>query len=140
MPLLKKELMPLALLVLLVVAVFGNTLLNQFVYDDKVFVVNNQFIKEFKHIPQFFTDARSFSGDRDFMIYRPLATLSLFLDHWFWNLKPLGYQITNVILHAANVTLVYWLALALAATPVTALLAAAFFAIHPVHCETVSWM
>lgn len=132
--------MPLFILVLLVVVVFGNTLLNQFVYDDKVFVVNNQFIKEFKNVPQFFINARSFSGDRDFMIYRPLAALSLFLDHWFWNLKPLGYHLTNVILHSANVILVYWLALALAATPVTALLAAAIFAIHPVQCETVSWI
>ncbi len=140
MSLTKQNLMPLVILVLLVAVVFGNTLLNQFVYDDKVFVVNNQFIKEFKNIPQFFTNARSFSGDRDFMIYRPLAMLSLFLDHWLWNLKPLGYHVTNLILHAANVILVYWLALALAATPVTALLAAAFFAIHPVQCETVSWI
>ncbi len=132
--------MPLALLVLLVVAVFGNTLLNQFVYDDKVFVVNNQAIREFKNIPQFITNARSFSGDRDFMIYRPLATLSLSLDYWLWNLKPIGYHITNVILHAANVILVYWVALALAATPITAFLAAAFFAIHPVQCATVSWI
>lgn len=132
--------MPLVLLVLLVVAVFGNTLLNQFVYDDKVFVVNNQFIKELRNVPKVFTDTRSFSGDRDFMIYRPLATLSLLLDYWLWNLKSSGYHLTNVILHAANVILVYWLALALAATPVTAFLAAAFFAIHPAQCATVSWV
>ncbi|MBI5555451.1 MAG: tetratricopeptide repeat protein [Elusimicrobia bacterium] len=136
----KRELMPLVLLVLLVVAVFGNTLLNQFVYDDKVFVINNQFIKEFKHVPQFFTNARSFSGDRDFMIYRPLASLSLSLDHWLWALNPLGYHLTNIVLHTVNVLLVYWLVLSLASTPLAALLSAAIFAIHPAQCETVSWI
>jgi protein O-mannosyl-transferase len=137
---LKKNLLPLYLLVILVGVVFANTLLNQFVYDDKVFVVNNQLIKELKNAPRFFTDARSFSGDRDFMIYRPLAALSLSLDHGLWNLNPAGYHLTNIAIHAANVLLVYWLVLSLAAAPLTALLAAAIFAVHPVQCETVSWI
>lgn len=140
MPLLNKKLLPLGLLVLLVGVVFANTLLNQFVYDDKVFVVNNQYIKEIKNIPRFFTDTRSFSGDRGFMIYRPLAALSLALDHWLWGLHPWGYHLANILLHAANVILLYWLVLSLVHLPVTAWLAAAVFAIHPAQCETVSWI
>jgi protein O-mannosyl-transferase len=140
MLLIMKKLLPLGLLVLLVGVVFANTLLNQFVYDDKVFVVNNQFIKELKNVPRFFTDSRSFSGDRDFMIYRPMAALSLSLDHWVWGLNPWGYHLANIVLHTANVLLVYWLVLSLASMPLAALLAAAIFAIHPVQCETVSWI
>ncbi|MDD5492931.1 MAG: tetratricopeptide repeat protein [bacterium] len=136
----KKELLPFVLLVLLVGVTFANTLLNQFVYDDKVFVVNNQFIKELKNIPDFFINARSFSGDRDFMIYRPLAALSLSLDHWLWGIRPMGYHLTNITLHMANVLLVYWLVLSLSSMPLTALLSAAIFAIHPAQCETVSWI
>lgn len=137
---LKKELLAPILLVLLVGAVFANTLLNQFVYDDKVFVVNNRFIHEINNVPLFFTDTRSFSGDREFVIYRPLAALSLSLDHWLWALEPWGYHVTNIALHAINVLLVYWLVLSLSALPLAALLAAAIFAIHPVQCETVSWI
>ncbi len=140
MLLLKKNLLPLGLLILLVGVAFANTLLNQFVYDDKVFVVNNQYIKDIKNVPRFFTDTRSFSGDRDFMIYRPMAALSLALDHWFWGLDPWGYHLANILLHAANVILVYWLVLSLVYLPVTAWLAAAVFAIHPAQCETVSWI
>src|SRR5512135_2503202 len=121
MPLLQKKFLPPVLLVLLVGLVYGNTLLNQFVYDDKVFVVNNQFIKEIGNAARFFTDARSFSGDRDFIIYRPLAALSLSLDHWLWGLNPWGYPLTHIPLHAANVLLVYVLALSLSAMPLVAL-------------------
>ena len=137
---LKKELLPPVLLVLLVGVVFANTLLNQFVYDDKVFLVNNQFVKELKNTPRFFTDPRAFSGDRDFMIYRPLAALSLSLDHWVWGLRPAGYHLTNIALHAINVLLVYWLVLSLSSMPLAALLSAAIFAIHPAQVETVSWI
>ncbi len=140
MPLLKNKLLPFGLLLLLVGVAFYNTLHNQFVYDDKVFVVNNQAIKEIKNAPRFFTDTRSFSGDREFMIYRPMAAISLALDHYFWGLNPFGYHLVNILLHAANVMLVYLLVLSLCHLPVTAWLTAAVFAIHPVQCETVSWV
>src|SRR5262249_60718102 len=40
----------------------------------------------------------------------PVAWLSFALDHAVWGLRPGGYHLTNVLLHAANAGLVYVLA------------------------------
>src|SRR5947209_4632250 len=64
-------------------------------------------------------------------------------------MQPAGYHFTNLVLHAANAVLVYWLArrLLAAARPDTsemalrtgAVVAALFFAVHPLRAESVAW-
>ena len=41
--------------------------------------------------------------------YQPLSWLTLAIDYSIWRLDPFGYHLTNIILHAANATLFYFL-------------------------------
>lgn len=84
--------------------------------------------------------------------YQPLSWISYALDYQVWGLQPLGYHLTNLVLHAAN-AVVFWLVtmelLRVAApppkaeSPTTVPLAAAvgalFFAVHPLRVESVAW-
>jgi tetratricopeptide (TPR) repeat protein len=90
--------------------------------------------------------------------YQPLSWLTLSLDYTLWGLDPLGYHLTNLILHIASSLLVYWLALRLlrltawrpsfpSASPskragliAAAFVAACLFAVHPTRVESVAWI
>lgn len=80
--------------------------------------------------------------------YVPVTWLTLGLDYALWGMNPLGYHLTNLLLHVANTVLVYVLASRLlvkaTALPLPALRAAAaaatlFFALHPLRAESVAW-
>jgi protein O-mannosyl-transferase len=80
----------------------------------------------------------------------PVTWLTFSLDYAVWGMNPLGYHLTNVLLHAANAVLFYALALGLlrralpAAGPrairLGAAVAALFFALHPLRVESVAWI
>ncbi len=81
----------------------------------------------------------AYFGLRHFDYYRPLGFLSLALDWSVWADRAVGYHITSLALHGLNALLVLALARRLmGAWP--ALLAAALFAVHPAHQETVYWV
>ena len=72
---------------------------------------------------------------------RPIVAISYRLDALFWNLNPFGYHLTNLLVHLLNCLLVFCIARALCGdVPGVPLLAAAFFALAPVHAEAVSWI
>jgi protein O-mannosyl-transferase len=74
--------------------------------------------------------------------YIPVTWMSFGLDHLLWGMDPAGYHLTNVLLHAANAALVYFL-LARLLGPGSALAAAfgaLFFALHPLRVESVAWV
>src|ERR1041384_7292927 len=82
--------------------------------------------------------------------YQPLTWVTLGLDYVIWGMNPFGYHLTNLVLHAANTVLFYFLALRLpssvlprdeeGATIVGAALAAMLFSIHPLRVESVAWV
>jgi len=72
--------------------------------------------------------------------YTPLAELTLMVEHRLAGLTPWVYHATNLLIHVANVFLVYVLLRKLRADRPWAWLTAALFAVHPLHVESVAWI
>jgi protein O-mannosyl-transferase len=84
--------------------------------------------------------------------YQPLSWMTFGLDYLIWGMNPVGYHLTNVLVHAGNAILFYFICRHLlyvarsAAEPqesrqlrLSAAFAALFFAIHPLRVESVAW-
>ena len=120
----------LAVMVCLVVIVFlcfANSLGNDFVFDDIYLVVHN------RHI-------RPLDLSVILSTYRPLRDLSYALDLKIWGEGPFGFHLTNILIHSANVLLVFSLIRRLSDDLVTAALAAVIFAVHPMQTDAVTYI
>lgn len=124
------------------IGLYSNTLKNGFVYDDEFIIINNTFIKSFDNLPLLFDKIAYFSRAGE-MSYRPVVTFTYFIDYAFYGLKPWGYHLTNVLLHAINGALLYFF-LSLLLTPYSSQLTSLPFLIsllfisHPVLTEAVN--
>lgn len=85
--------------------------------------------------------------------YVPLSWMTLGVDYAAWGMNPAGYHFTNVLLHAGNAVVVYFVARRILrapgaqssdATPMDttapAALVALLFAVHPLRVESVAWI
>lgn len=146
------------------VAVYLNTLSNDFVYDDTVQVLQNPWIKDVKFIPAIFTsDVWAFRGEGPSNYYRPLLHIIFMIDYYIFGLNPLGFHLVNIVFHAVVSVLVFLIASMLInhptrrekrlSSPLTGeergegkynflfpLIAAILFATHPIHTEVVAWV
>ncbi|MFN3531127.1 MAG: tetratricopeptide repeat protein [Candidatus Brocadia sp.] len=109
---------------------------NSFVYDDESTIINNYFIRHWSNFPNLFT-SKYFVLSAE-LTYRPVVTLSYFIDYTFWHLNPLGYHLTNMLLHAMNSTLFFIFAFRVLKKRSMALVAALFFSSFPVFSEAVN--
>lgn len=72
--------------------------------------------------------------------WHPLTWISLQLDCQIYGLNPRGFHATNVLLHAANVVLLFWFLHRSTGAVWASAVAAALFAVHPLHVESVAWV
>lgn len=72
--------------------------------------------------------------------WHPLTWLSHMLDTQLFGLHPAGHHLTNLVLHLANVLLLFLLLERLTAAPWRSAVVAALFALHPLHVEPVAWV
>src|SRR5574341_654274 len=85
--------------------------------------------------------------------WMPLNWISFGLDYTLWGMNPLGYHLTNVVVHAVNAAVFYAVALRLLALALPerltadggrlrlgALAAALLFSLHPLRVESVAWI
>jgi hypothetical protein len=99
----KHDIIALGLVVILGSLVYANSLLNSFVFDDAEVVVKTDLIRSWKYLPLLFSpDYFVVSGEKS---YRPLVTLSYFLDYALWKFNPWGFHLHNIILQRFYLTI-----------------------------------
>lgn len=72
--------------------------------------------------------------------WHPLTWLSLMADRTIYGPSPLGFHLTNLLLHTANTILLFYLLLQLTGGFWQSAIAAAIFAVHPLRVESVVWV
>ena len=127
-----------AFLILLVAAVYGNTLSHGFVWDDTYIIVKNPVLEKLSNIPHFFLSEDTVEESTGY--YRPVTYISFALERAVWGVNPLGYHITNLVLHMLAVLLFYAVTAALFKKERLAFVAALIFALHPIAGETVNFL
>jgi tetratricopeptide (TPR) repeat protein len=70
----------------------------------------------------------------------PLTWISLMLDATLYGRWAGGFHATNILLHVANVLLVFVLFAGATRQTLPSAFVAALFAIHPMHVESVAWV
>ena len=120
----------------LTIGVYCFSLFSDFVYDDTFVVKNNLFITDWNNLPELFS--KTYFSRSSEQSYRPIVTLTYFVDYFLWRLNPSGYHLTNILIHLVNVILVYLFFLSLSLDRGIAFFSAVFFAVHPVQAEAVN--
>jgi protein O-mannosyl-transferase len=118
-----------AMLAAIVFACYANSLGNGFVFDDEFLVPAYSRAWSFSHLVQTLLDS-----------YRPVRNASYAIDFFIWGGRPFGFHLTNVLIHAANAVLVFFLIRRFAVKARTAFLAALIFAVHPIQTDSVSYV
>ncbi len=135
-PRLDRRLLPLALiLVLAVVAVYGQTFRHEFIsYDDDTYILKNPEV----------TGGLTWKGLRWAFGYHagnwhPLTWLSHMVDSQIFGLWAGGHHLVSAGFHAANAILLMVVLSALTGAPWRSVAVAALFALHPLRVESVVW-
>ena len=148
-----------AILTAITLAVFSPTLSAGFVYDARLQILTDPFLHDPGNWPSVLTFRVLGMDVLDFN--RPVHLASLMLDAAVWGREPFGYHLTSVLLHAANVALVWMVVRDVlgqggvragggvrdagdgpvggraAGSDLAACLAAGLFAVHPLVTEAV---
>ena len=116
--------------VLLAGLVYVNALDNPFVYDDRRLIVENRSIR-----PPLDLQAIVLRE-----VTRPAVNISYAIDRVLWGPSPAGFHVTNVLLHMLNVALLFELVRRGTGRVVSAFIAAALFAVHPMMTQAVGYI
>ncbi len=121
---------------------YSGSLRFQFVYDDRMQILDNPLIQSWHFAGKLFTtNVWAFAGPAFPANYwRPLFMVWLLINHSLFGFNPVGWHLAAVLCHVGVSLLVYKLAQRLAGDEVTAALAALIFAVHPALIESVAWV
>ncbi|XP_069388464.1 protein O-mannosyl-transferase TMTC4 isoform X2 [Paralichthys olivaceus] len=140
---------------LLALLCFINSYDGEFVFDDSEAIVNNKDLKPTTPLNNIWSNdfwGSNLSSNSSHKSYRPLTVLTFRLNYLLaGGLHPVGFHVLNIVLHAAiSALMIDVFAILIGGlayderdrlmnhAPKTSLLAALFFAAHPVHTESVA--
>jgi len=121
-------------------SVYFNTMENDFIWDDEYLILNNSQVKSFSHIDNVFKTYVGFGSENVNTFYRPLQELSNMLDYFLWGEDPMGFHLTNVLLHSAFAILAFIFIFYVSANIPVAFIAALLLGVHPVNTEAVAYI
>jgi len=126
-----------AAITLFILAAYCNIFSHGFVWDDAFVIVDNPLLDSLKNIPALFLYEDKFDFSSGY--YRPITYVSFVIDHAIWGLNPLGYNLTNLILHIEVALAFYLVVRELFKKEWYAFIAALLFSLHPIANETVNF-
>ena len=104
--------------------------------DDSDYVLNNNRVSSGLSAGSVLWAFTSFHASN----WHPVTWLSLMLDSELFGLRPVGYHLVNVALHAGNAVLLFLLLQLMTGARWRSAFVAACFALHPLHVESVAWI
>jgi len=133
----KKRLYTLLFLVLINIAVFGQTITFDFVsYDDQTYLIFNPEIEKGLNWETFKWGLTS----SYFVSWHPVTWWTFLLDSSIYGLDASGFHASNVIYHILATILLFYALLRMTSRYWESLIVAVLFAIHPQHVQSVAWV
>lgn len=131
--------------VVLALLTSANSIWNGFASDDTQQVVGNVFIRDLRNLPlAFTTSVWSFVSIDVAMAgqsyYRPLFSVLFTLNYALFGVSAWGWHLVNVLIHGGVTALAFVVCKEMTGRARVAGIAAALFAVHPVHVESVAWI
>ncbi len=131
--------LPLAVVALVAMTAYANSLRGGFVWDDVDNVLHNPWTDGLAHLPAIFTShVAAFSTELATSFYRPGMHILFIAVRGLFGVEPWAFHLVNVLLHAACSVLVVLIARTWMKDG--AIVAGLLFAVHPVHVEAVAWI
>ena len=141
--------MAISILMAAVIITYSNHFHNSLHFDDAHTIESNVFIRDIHNIPKFYTDGSASSSLPSNQSYRPFLTTTLAIDYWMG--KGLGdtfyFHLTSFLFFILQGVLMFWLYRRIVARATddpardwAALIATAWFMLHPVCAETINYI
>jgi len=105
---------------------------NPFLHDDTHSIRDNTALVSLTNIPNIFKDSSLFSTYKDKGIYRPLLLTTYAINHAISGIDPWSWRLTNLLLLAANATLLVMLLYRWGIRSPYSVLAGLLFLLHPI--------
>jgi hypothetical protein len=129
--------------------IFLPSMSGDFVWDDKDFISENSTLLGARFLQDFWRspfggfsgiDDNSIRIDRGRQFFRPLTSLSYWLDLKLWGLNTAAFHLTNILLQVINSILLLFILLRVGLGRGPAFAGAILFSVFPPHFENVAWI
>ncbi|MFH0896246.1 MAG: tetratricopeptide repeat protein [Bacteroidota bacterium] len=123
-------------LAIITLIVYANAFTNGFAsnWDDNIYLIGNPYTQNLSQ--NFFYFFTHFQVGN----YHPLSMISLAIDYQLFGQNSAGYHTVNILIHAANVVLLFYFVRLLLKNDTASFVVALLFAVHPMHTESVAWI
>ncbi len=124
--------------------IFAPSLKNDFIWDDVIEIKKQYYKYQNYSLSSIFIP--TVRAERGTSYFRPVIHMSYVFDYSLWSENPLGFHLTNIFLFSICCLLIYFLVLLVLkeynveGKEFIAFLSAIYFAVHPMHVESVSWI
>jgi Tfp pilus assembly protein PilF len=107
-----------------------------FVYDDELYITDNRPVHDGLSMEGVTWSFTTFHAGN----WHPLSWISHMTDFEAYQLNAGGHHRTSALIHAASTVLLFLVLSSMTGAPWCSALAAALFAVHPLHVESVAWV
>jgi tetratricopeptide (TPR) repeat protein len=119
---------------------YANSIGGEFVFDDTVIIQGNKIIQglDGAHLKEIFGGHYWKAVERQGGLYRPVVMLTYAVNYAVDGEDPTGYHLFNVVVHALNGILLFFLIEELVSRRPLSFLSALLFILHPIRTEGVA--